>query len=227
MDSAQSETPACLDTPRARTGRPQDARRQHAAGRLGKAMSPKPDMHDPGESDGRVVPTKGPNNGGQPSAEGRREGGRPRRTPSSRPRPGRSAGPASRAGCSVCGKQHAGQADTVHGAVAPCQCRAAAGQLLRAEAEAAPGGRRRDVAGVCDGPDARLAALQSACTGDVSGAALEARLHRQGRWPTASAGHRGAGGQDRAARGRGGVIAGVRGGLRRVLVWVSAGARAA
>ena len=40
-----------------------------AAGRLEKAMSRKTNMHAGGESDGCVVPTKCPNNGGQPPAE--------------------------------------------------------------------------------------------------------------------------------------------------------------
>ena len=39
-------------------------------------MSQKSNMHVAGESDGRVVPTKGPNSEGQPSGEGR-EGRRP------------------------------------------------------------------------------------------------------------------------------------------------------
>ena len=39
-------------------------------------MSQKSNMHVGGESDGCVVPTKCPNNGGQPSAEGM-EGRRP------------------------------------------------------------------------------------------------------------------------------------------------------
>jgi RNA-directed DNA polymerase len=40
------------------------------AGRLEKAMSRESNMHAVGESDGCVVPTKCPNNGGQPPAEG-------------------------------------------------------------------------------------------------------------------------------------------------------------
>jgi len=47
-----------------------------AAGRLEKAMSRTPDTYVGGESDGRVLPTKCPNNGGDPSAEGM-EGRRP------------------------------------------------------------------------------------------------------------------------------------------------------
>jgi RNA-directed DNA polymerase len=47
-----------------------------AAGRLEKAMSRESDMHAGGESDGCVVPTKGPNKGGRPPAEGL-EGRRP------------------------------------------------------------------------------------------------------------------------------------------------------
>jgi hypothetical protein len=43
---------------------------QFAAGRLEKAMSRKSSMHAGGESDGCVVPSKCPNNGGQPPAEG-------------------------------------------------------------------------------------------------------------------------------------------------------------
>lgn len=41
----------------------------HPAGRLEKDMSSKSSAHVDGESDGRVVPVKGPNNDGQPSAE--------------------------------------------------------------------------------------------------------------------------------------------------------------
>src|SRR4051812_48536939 len=41
-----------------------------AAGGLEKAMSQKPNMHAGGESDGCVLPSKCPNNGGQPPAEG-------------------------------------------------------------------------------------------------------------------------------------------------------------
>ncbi len=41
-------------------------------------MSQKSDRHGAGESDGRVVPTKGPNSEGQPTGEGR-EGRRPTR----------------------------------------------------------------------------------------------------------------------------------------------------
>src|SRR2546427_12924254 len=47
-----------------------------AAGRLEKGMSPKSSTHVDGESDGRIVPTKGSNKDGQPSAEGL-EGRRP------------------------------------------------------------------------------------------------------------------------------------------------------
>ena len=43
------------------------------AGRLEKALGQKSDMNVGGESDGRVVPSKCPNNGGQPLAEGMEE----------------------------------------------------------------------------------------------------------------------------------------------------------
>ncbi len=48
----------------------------NSTGRLGKGMSSKSSSHVDGESDGREVPTKCPNNGGQPLAEGM-EGRRP------------------------------------------------------------------------------------------------------------------------------------------------------
>ena len=49
---------------------------QDAAGRSEKALSPKSNMNIVGESDGRIVPAKCPNNGGQAPAEGM-EGRRP------------------------------------------------------------------------------------------------------------------------------------------------------
>ena len=48
----------------------------HPGGRLEKGMNLKPSMHVDGESDGRVVPAKGSNKGGQPPAESL-EGRRP------------------------------------------------------------------------------------------------------------------------------------------------------
>ena len=43
---------------------------EEAAGRLEKAMSQESNMHAGGESDGCVLPTKCPNKGGRPPAEG-------------------------------------------------------------------------------------------------------------------------------------------------------------
>src|ERR1700686_886944 len=48
-----------------------------SAGRAAKAMSHKADMHASGESDGRVVLTKGPNNGEQAAPAEDLEGRRP------------------------------------------------------------------------------------------------------------------------------------------------------
>jgi hypothetical protein len=70
-DFAQSEAPGMLgnstrenrETPSAPVG-------EVAAGRLEKAMSRESNMHAGGESDGSVLPTKCPNKGGQPPAEG-------------------------------------------------------------------------------------------------------------------------------------------------------------
>ena len=70
-DSAQSETPGMhgnsarenRETPSAPVG-------EMAAGRLEKAMSLESNTHAGGESDGCVVPSKCPNKGGEPPAEG-------------------------------------------------------------------------------------------------------------------------------------------------------------
>src|ERR1700728_6412 len=62
---------ACMETPRARTGEaPLAPAADEATGRLEKAMSRESNMYADGESDGCVVLSKRPNNGGQPPAEG-------------------------------------------------------------------------------------------------------------------------------------------------------------
>jgi group II intron reverse transcriptase/maturase len=58
------------------------------AGRLEKGMSPKSSTHVGGESDGRIVPTKGSNKDGQPSAESL-EGRRPTKENIEQPTPPR------------------------------------------------------------------------------------------------------------------------------------------
>jgi len=71
LDSAQSETPGMHgNSARGNRETPSTPIVQIAAGRLEKAMSQKSNMHVGGESDGCVVPTKCPNNGGEPPAEG-------------------------------------------------------------------------------------------------------------------------------------------------------------
>ena len=76
-DSAQSKTPSMHgNSTRENRGEPSDARRGTAAGRLEKALSQKSNMHVAGESDGRILPAKCPNNGEQAPAEGM-EGRRP------------------------------------------------------------------------------------------------------------------------------------------------------
>ena len=72
------------------------ARREDAAGRRENAMSGKSLMHGPGESYHGIVPTKHPNKGGEPPAEGAE--GRPwtkENTPQSNPlrTPSRESGP--------------------------------------------------------------------------------------------------------------------------------------
>src|SRR3954454_14253430 len=76
-DSAQSETPSMHgNSTRENRETPSVPAVEEAAGRLEKAMSHESNMHGGGESDGCVVPTKYPNNDGQPPAEGV-EGRRP------------------------------------------------------------------------------------------------------------------------------------------------------
>jgi RNA-directed DNA polymerase len=69
-DSAQSETPCMLGNSTRENREAPSSSAAEAAGRLEKAMSPKSNMHGGGESDVRVVPTKGPNQSGKPPAEG-------------------------------------------------------------------------------------------------------------------------------------------------------------
>src|SRR4051794_28852628 len=75
LDPAQSETPRMHgNSARGNRETPSTPFVQTAAGRLEKAMSQKSNMHVGGESDGCVVPTKCPNNGGGTPAGGK--GGR-------------------------------------------------------------------------------------------------------------------------------------------------------
>src|ERR1700723_1744742 len=70
-DSAQSKTPGMHgNSTRENRETPSTPATEKGAGRLEKAMSRESNMHVGGESDGCVVPTKCPNNGGQPPAEG-------------------------------------------------------------------------------------------------------------------------------------------------------------
>src|SRR3989442_8196629 len=76
-DSAQSKTPGMHgNSTRENRETPSTRVAQGAARRVEKGMSPKATMDVGGESDGREVPTKCPNNGGQLPAEGM-EGRRP------------------------------------------------------------------------------------------------------------------------------------------------------
>ena len=68
-DSAQSETPG-MHGNSTRENREAPSVPVEAAGRLEKAMSRKTNMYAGGESDGCVLPSKCPNQGGQPPAEG-------------------------------------------------------------------------------------------------------------------------------------------------------------
>jgi hypothetical protein len=77
QDSAQSETPGMYgNSTRENRETPSTPVVEGVTGRLEKALSQKSNTYVGGESDGRVVPTKCPNNGGRPPAEGM-EGRRP------------------------------------------------------------------------------------------------------------------------------------------------------
>ena len=68
-DSAQSETPG-MHGNSTRENREAQSAPVEVAGRLEKAMSRKSNMHAGGESGGCVLPSKCPNNSGEPLAEG-------------------------------------------------------------------------------------------------------------------------------------------------------------
>src|SRR5712692_9023945 len=77
QDSAQSETPGMYgNSTRENRETPSTPVVEGVTVRLEKALSQKSNTHVDGESDGRVVPTKCPNNSGKPPAEGM-EGRRP------------------------------------------------------------------------------------------------------------------------------------------------------
>ena len=105
-DSAQSETPGMQGNSTRENRETPSTPGETWPGRLEKAVSRTSSTRGGGESDGRVVPTNGPNGAALRTRRGRREGGRPRRTPSRRPRPGHRAGTASRAACAVCESRH-------------------------------------------------------------------------------------------------------------------------
>ena len=70
-DAAQSKTPGMHgNSTRENRETPSAPVAKAAAGRLEKVMSQKSNMHAGGESDGCVLPTKCPNKGGPPPAEG-------------------------------------------------------------------------------------------------------------------------------------------------------------
>src|SRR6266852_2156833 len=70
-DSAQSEAPGMHgNSTRENRETPSAPVAKAATGRLEKAMSQESNMHAGGESDGCVLPSKCPNKGGQPPAEG-------------------------------------------------------------------------------------------------------------------------------------------------------------
>ena len=77
-DPAESKTPSMRGNFRRENRETPATPEETGAGRLEKAMSPTSNMHVVGESDGCIVPTKGPNSEGQPEGEGL-EGRRPTR----------------------------------------------------------------------------------------------------------------------------------------------------
>ena len=185
-DSAQSETPGMHgNSTRENRETPSTPVGEDAAGRLEKAMSQKSNMHVGGESDGCVVPTKCPNKGGQPSAEGM-EGRRPTKenteqatAPRTQSRISESSG--------LLGVREVsteGQADAVHRAAPPRHGRSAAGQLLRPQAESCARSGRRDVEEYETGLDGRFIVKRQTIRKRLSAKLQELKEELRRRWHT-------------------------------------------
>ena len=153
-------------------------------------MSPTSSTHVDGESDGRVVPMKGPNKDGQPSAEGL-EGRRPTKENTEQPTPPRTQSRTSESS-GLLGVREVGTTRT-RGHGSPRCCTTSTSTQLREsfyalKREAAPGvdgvtwrEYETDLEANADGPS-----RPRAC-GDVSSAAVQESLHPESRWATASA----------------------------------------
>jgi len=169
---------------------------QYAVGRLEKAVSQESNMHAGGESDGCVVPTKCPNKGGQPPAEGM-EGRRP-----TKENIGQSAAPRTQSRISelsdLLGVRKAARKDKRTRFTALLHHVTA--NLLRDSYFAL----KRDAAPGVDGVswreyetdlDEKLVDLHSRIhRGNVSSAAFQESLHSESRWTATSPGHRSPGG---------------------------------
>lgn len=106
LDPARSETPRTHGSLRTRNweilGSPAE---DGTAGRIGKAKSRNPVMHDARKSDDSVVSKKSPNKGGSPSVEGMEKRESTKGTRTSESRAGHRAGEACQASWSACEKQ--------------------------------------------------------------------------------------------------------------------------
>src|SRR6266436_9606747 len=153
-DSAQSETPGMYgNSTREHRETPSTPVVEGVTGRLEKAVSQKSNTHVGGESDGRVVPTKCPNNGGRPPAEGR-EGRRPTKENSGQATAPRTQSRTS-ASSDLLGVREAASRDKRARFTALLHhvtTKLLRGQLLRAEAGRCARSRWRDLARVRDGP---------------------------------------------------------------------------
>ena len=106
--------------------------------------------------------------------------------------------------------------------------RAAAGELLRAEARSGAGSGRRDVAASTETDlEDNSATCTAGCSGERTERSRPESLHPESRRAAAAARRRGAGRQDRPARRRRGAERDLRRGLPRLLVRVPAGAQPA
>ena len=133
-------------------GDPIDARHDFASGPVGEGHEPEV-QHARWWGVGRsYVPTKCPNKGGKPSAEGM-EGRRP-----TKENIGQATAPRTQSRISELSdllgvrRQHGKETDAVHRATPPCDGSTAAGQLLRSEARCCTGSRWSHVERVRDGP---------------------------------------------------------------------------
>ena len=203
------ESRAVRDPEHARThlarepGEPVVARGGWRGGPHREVQGRTPMMNGHGQSDRPVVPTKSPNNAGEPAAEGMEGRGLAKGNLSQQNAPRTQSRDGARSALErVREAAERDKTGAVHGAAAPrLQRRASAGGVLRAEAGRRAGDRRGDVGALRGGPRGEpRGPVRTAEARGVSSEAGQAGVHPQGRRAAAAAGHPHAGRQARPAR---------------------------